>query len=70
MNTKYYTLHPAHCKLHTAQCTLHTQVNCPGCFMHAIPFLNSLHERYTKQGVQVVKMITMTDLMMMIIIMR
>ena len=29
------------------------QVNCPGCFMHAIPFLNSLHERYSKQGVQV-----------------
>ena len=38
--------------------------------MHAIPFLNSLHERYTKQGVQVVKMITKTDLMMIIIIMR
>ena len=38
--------------------------------MHAIPFLNSLHERYTKQGVQVVimRIIARTDLTKMTMI--
>ena len=29
------------------------QVNCPGCFIHSLPFMNRLHERYAKQGVNV-----------------
>lgn len=37
------------------------QVNCPGCFIHALPLASELHGRYQQQGVQVLGLSTVFE---------
>lgn len=34
------------------------QVNCPGCFLHALPEISHLHQRYASQGLHVIALAT------------